>query len=235
MRAFRHLVFAALIPLAACDAAQPEDNAPAADAPAEAPAQARGAAAQNGFEGVITATATSDGERTESVMRVKDSRWRLEMEMDGERGAIIRDRNGRMMSLIESTRQYMYLPELEGEDDPMQFTATGQSETVAGHQCRYYRIRDPNGVQDGDEVCVTTELGFVGFGPSGPFGAADERTLRQQFRDGFLILKSRDPRGAVEYEVTRIERTSVSDAMFAPPPGYTELQRPGLGIPPRRP
>lgn len=233
MRACRHLVFAALIPLAACNGSQTDDTAPAVDARAEAPAQTREATTRDSFEGVITATMMADGERIESIMRVKGSRWRLEMEMDGERGALIRDESGRTMTLMEGTRQYVYLPELPGDDEPLQFTATGQSETIAGYPCRYYRIHDPNGVQDGDEVCITTALGFVGFGPSGPYSAADERALRQQFADGFLVLKTRDPQGVIEYEITSIERTAVSDAMFAPPPGYTEIQHPGVGIPAR--
>jgi hypothetical protein len=90
-------------------------------------------------------------------------------------------------------------------------------------------------VQDGDEVCITTTLGFVGIGPSGPFQAADDAALRQQFGSGFLILKSPDTGDGVAYEVTRIERTAVSDDRFTPPAGYTEFRQPGVGAPPRRP
>lgn len=102
---------------------------------------------------------------------------------------------------------------------------------MAGHDCRYYRLRDPNGVQDGDQVCVTTAFGFAGMGPGAAGARLDDMALRQQFRDGFMILKSRDAQGQVEYEVTAIERTAVADDMFEPPAGYAELGglRPGDG------
>jgi hypothetical protein len=242
MRFLRPLLLSILIPLAACGGSQPDDSArPEGAAPAGDPSAATDATAgrsgtRNGFEGVITAVVTSDGERTQSTMWVKGSRVRIDMEMDGERGAIIHDANGRTISLLESARQYFVFPEVPADDDePMRFTATGQSETVAGYRCQFYRIQDPNGVQDGDEACITTELGWVGFGAAGIRRAADERALRQQFRDGFLILKSREPQGGTEFEVTRIERTSVSDDRFAPPPGFTEMRTPGLGSLPGRP
>lgn len=185
-----------------------------------------GAAAQGTFEGVITAVAITEGERDEMVLRVKGTQWRLEMEIDGDRGVMIRDRNGRTMSLIEESRQFHLFPVPEGEDEPVQYTATGRKETVAGHPCEYYRIRDPNGLMDGDQACITNALGFVGFTGAAPLSPADERAIRSQFASGFFILKLLDSRGGTISTFTNVERTSVSDTMFAPPPGYTELRMP---------
>jgi hypothetical protein len=190
-------------------------------------------AAQGAFEGVITATTIDDGARNEQIMHFKGPRSRIEMNFDGERGTIIRDGNGRLLSLIDETRQYMLFPELsDDDDDASRFVATGQSETVAGYSCQYYRIEDPTGIQDGDLSCITTALGFVGFGGTGPIAAAEERAIRAQFKDGFMVLKTLDAGGVTEFEVTRVERTAVSDALFEIPPDYTEFTVPGAGFRP---
>jgi hypothetical protein len=220
---------AVLLLLFACGGQTADDDAVPADTRPAAPT-ANGAAAtvQGDFEGVIHVTTFDEGESTQGVLRIKGSRWRFETEMDGERAAIVSNRDGRVFSIIDSERQYAWFPTVAGEDEPMQFEATGESETVAGYECRYYQVRDPNEVQDGDHVCVTTALGFVGISPTGA-ARIDDAAIRQQFRDGFMILKSRDAQGAVEYEVTRIERNAVPDDMFEPPAGYTELGGPGTG------
>jgi hypothetical protein len=194
-------------------------------------------AAQGAFEGVITATTIDDGARSQQIQQImhfKGARSRIEMNFDGERGTIIRDGNGRLLSLIDETRQYMVFPELsdDDDDDAPRFVATGQSETVAGYSCQYYRIEDPTGIQDGDVSCVTTALGFVGFGGTGPIAAADEQAIRAQFKDGFMVLKTLDAGGAAEFEVTKVERTAVSDALFEIPPDYTEFTVPGAGFRP---
>lgn len=219
---------AVLLLLLACGGQAADGEAVPAGAPAAATGTG-GATSQGDFEGVIHVTTFDEGESIDGVLRIKGDRWRFETRMDGERAAVVRGRDGRVFSILDSERQYAYFPNLAGEDEPMQFEATGTSETVAGHECRYYRIRDPDEVQDGDEVCITTALGFVGIGPIGPATRLDDAAIRQQFRDGFMILKSRSPQGVVEYQVTRIERTAVGDDMFEPPAGYTELRAPGMG------
>jgi hypothetical protein len=189
--------------------------------------------AQGAFEGVITGTTMIDGETGEVIVRVKGSKSRLEFDADGERAVIIRDGDGRVLSLLEETRQYFVSSVPPGEDDDAaQFAPTGRSETIAGYPCEYYRMDDPSGIQDGDEVCVTTALGFVGFGAAGSLAPGDEGAIREQFPNGFLILKTLDSTGAVDYVVTEIERTALDDSLFEPPSGYTEFKMPGGGAPP---
>jgi hypothetical protein len=219
---------AALLVLFACGGQTADDDAAPADTPPAAAAGTRGAATQGDFEGVIHVATFDEGESTPGVLRIKGTRWRFETEMEGERAAIVRGSDGRVFSVSDSERQYAWFPDVGGEDEPLQFEPTGESETVAGYECRHYRLRDPNGLQDGDQVCVTTALGFAGMGPGAAGAQLDDAALRQQFRDGFMILKSRDAQGVLEYEVTRVDRTAVPDDMFEPPAGYTELG----GIPP---
>jgi hypothetical protein len=217
-----------LLLLLACGGPPADGQAAPADAPPAAATGTGGAAAQGDFEGVIHVTTFDDGESIDGVLRVKGARWRFETEMDGEQAVIVRGRDGRVFSIIHSQRQYAWFPQLSGDDEAMQFEATGATDRVAGYECTYHRIRDPDGVLDGDEVCVTAALGFVGVGPTGAATMLDDAAIRQQFRDGFMILKSRDSQGVVEYEVTRIERTAVGDDMFEPPAGYTELTAAGM-------
>jgi hypothetical protein len=219
---------AALLLLFACGGQTADDDAAPADAAPAITTGTTGSATQGDFEGVIHVATFDEGESTPGMLRIKGTRWRFETEMEGERAAIVRGSDGRVFSVSDSERQYAWFPDVGGEDEPLQFEATGESETVAGYECRYYRLRDPNGLQDGDEVCVTTALGFAGMGPGAAGAQLDDAALRQQFRDGFMILKSRDAQGVLEYEVTRIERTAVADDMFEPPAGYRELG----GLPP---
>lgn len=221
------LVLVSLL-LLACGGAAPEGDATTAErAPA---ADAGSAAAVSGdFEGVIHFRTMDEGDVSDGVLQVKGSRWRFDMAADGDSGHIVHGSDGRMFSVSHTERQYMYFPQVEGGTDALQFAELGGTDRVAGYDCRWYRISDPSGVQDGDEVCVTTSLGFVGFGPSGASARLDQESVRQQFRAGFMILKSRDPQGGVEYEVTRVERTSVADDRFQPPSGYTEFTVPGMG------
>lgn len=189
-------------------------------------------AAQGTFEGVITVTVASNGERGQHTLSIKGPMWRADMEVDGERNSLIRDQGGRLISLIDTERIYVVLWSGEMDvGDALQFTELGRRETVAGYECRYYRVRDSNGVMDGNEVCVTTALGFVGFSPAGPLSAANEQGIRRQFSDGFLILKSLDSRGNVGYEISKIERKSLNDDLFVPPSGYQEVKLPGIGGP----
>lgn len=220
---------ATLLLLFACDDRTADGDAVPADSPPAAAASTGGATAQGDFEGVIHVATYDEGQPTPGVLRIRGTRWRFETEMDGERAAIVRNSDGRVFSVSDEERQYAWFPVISGEDEPLQFEATGESEMVAGYECRYYRIRDPNGLQDGDQVCVTTALGFAGMGPGAAGARLDEAALRQQFREGFMILKSLDAQGAVEYEVTRIERTAVADDMFVPPAGYSELGGPRPG------
>ena len=68
----------------------------------------------------------------------------------------------------------------------------------------------------------------------GPWGFADRVEGDDQFGDGFLVLKVLDSKGATSTEVIKVDRRPLSDALFAPPPGYTETKLPN-GMTPQRP
>lgn len=191
-----------------------------------------GLAAQGRFEGVITLrTGTTKGNGVEDHLYVKGSRVRLER---GE-NTVIWDQDGRQIAIRNAARQYVVLGTAsQTKPSTLRFEPTGRSETVAGYPCKYYKIVDSSDkARASGEGCVTMALGFVKLGP-GALVPADERTLRGQFRDGFLLLKVLDQKGVAASEVTQVERRSLSDALFAPPAGYTEMKLRG-GMTPQRP
>jgi Domain of unknown function (DUF4412) len=183
-----------------------------------------GLAAQSSFEGVITMTMKG----TESHVYVKGSRMRIE---NGDR-ILIRGQDGKTLAIRSAARQYLVLGTM-GKPSSTSFEATGRGETVAGYPCKYYKVVESNaGKREDREGCVSTALGFVILGPGGT-PLTDEAMLRGQFSSGFMLLKVVDKKGVASLEVTKVDRRAVSDAMFAPPQGFTEIKLPGMGAPPR--
>jgi hypothetical protein len=188
-------------------------------------------AAQKQFEGIITWGSTLAGGRGETVIHVKGVKVRMDIS-DAQRGAFtsIRDQNGRVLMLNPPKKAFYVLGNAKTLLEPMKYEATGRKETVAGYTCEYYRVLDMHGRNPDDtESCITTALGFAAIGPSGPMSNAEDRSIHEQFRDGFMILKVTHG-GKTGVQVLKVEQTAVSDALFAPPSDYTEIKmggRPG--------
>ena len=186
--------------------------------------------AQKAFEGIITWGSTMSGGRGATTIRVKGARIRTDAG-DEQRGTFttIKDESGRILMLMAPRKAYYVMGNVQSIA-PKKYEATGRSETVAGYPCKDYRVLDSNGSsKDNEEVCVTTALGFVPIGAGSPMSDAAARAVREQFRDGFLILKSVRA-GKTPFEVLKVEPTSLSDALFSPPADYTEMKmgaRPG--------
>ena len=184
------------------------------------------ASAQSSFEGVIT---IARGDKHDMTMRIKGDRVRVETDFGEGPMVLIRAEDGRMMSVITAERRYVVMPGQSGLNAVPHFAPTGRHATIAGLECQYYRQAEesqfwgPPG-----ELCITKALGFHVMGGGGAkMNAAAFSTLKAQFGTGFFILKKIDPTGGTSFEVTKVERTSVSDAMFAPPAGFTEIKMPG--------
>lgn len=181
-------------------------------------------AAQSTFEGVLTIQVGSGNGPGSGKYWIKGTRMRVD---GGPQGTMIRDESGRLLTLMQSERRYLVIAAMNRAAQLPKMTPTGKSETIAGYPCRYYTAHDAT-TGHAYEMCITTALGFSGLGPNGPLAPDDERTLREQFKTGFMVLKSVDHDGTVIKLVTNVQKTSVSDAMFAPPAGYTEVKMPGM-------
>lgn len=199
------------------------------------------AGAQEPFEGVLATTSISEEGRMTSKVWIKGDRRRMEAVVNGTRVTMLVDADGTFTTLMDDRRQY-YVLEIprDDEDDALpSFEPTGRTETVAGHRCTYYRMRDP-AQPKADEVqsCVASGFGYVSFAGQGVADIGSARlaqsaALRRAFADGFTVLKILDRAGTVIYEVTSIERAPVADAQLVPPAGYTPLTMPGSGRPVR--
>src|SRR5215467_7405297 len=176
------------------------------------------------FEGVITLSAPGmlDGAK----LFYKGSRAR--MERRGSLGTLLLDGSGRIIRLIDARHQYFIMGSRTGvpQRSP-KFEPLGKQETIAGLTCSFYHTRDPGGLQDGDDVCVTSALGFVGLTLGGPLGDLNAQAVRNQFPKGFYILKTVTKKGTVS-QVVSIERKPLADDLFVPPAGYTEMTMPGI-------
>jgi hypothetical protein len=227
------------------------------------------ARAQAPFEGVITYAMTGNkGQALEMRYMTKGSRYRMEM---GPESAMIMDAgSSSMILLMPAQKSYMRMdlrqaaagmgslaeimekakgggrPAATGARavpaTPPKITATGRTETIAGHSCEHYLFGD---AQDMD-VCAAKGLGYFGMGAGsarGPMGMGAgvggmlppgwDHTAKA-FADGFLPLKlERVKAGTRELvmECTQLERKALADALFVPPPDYKEIKMPGFGRP----
>jgi len=201
---------------------------------------AAGASAQ-AFEGVITQKMTAGGMNMDLVIYVKGEKVRQEMNATGMPGGamIVDPASGDAIMLMTGQKQYMRFPVSEtgrqGDARVPEFTATGVKETIAGHSCEHYTVKVENNDVD---VCIATGIGtFVGASGANPMGGrrggggegisdAAMRELARQFKGGFFPLKivSRTERGDATIEVTKIEKKSLSDDLFAIPEGFTEIR-----------
>lgn len=182
-----------------------------------------GLAAQAAFEGAITMKAgITSGKPVETHLWVKGSRVRIEMNapMLGQVAFLVDDRS--VTRVMDATKSYMVLP--GGALSTVKYVPTGKHDTVAGYGCDYYKVQ--GGREKNEQACITSSLGFVGFGPGGPMGAADQAALRTQFKGGFLVLKTVTGDGTTRAEVIKVEKGPVSDARVKVPAGYSEMKRP---------
>ncbi len=183
------------------------------------------------FEGVITSKLGAKSDAKLQTVQVKGNRWRLDTEFGGGpmgRGSIISDGEGGVMMLVPARKMYTRPPALQGKAGNLSdntFTATGKKDKVIGYECEYFTMKDASSPNDVVQWCITSALGFLGFTPGQKL--SNGAVLRKQFPKGFFVLKELDDKGAVSFEVVKVDRKSVDASVFAPPPDYKEMKIPG--------
>jgi Domain of unknown function (DUF4412) len=202
-------------------------------APAALPAQS--------FEGVITAntsTGNRSGKPTPVVIQVKGTSWRMDTDMGGGPGSVIADGQGNVTMVSHARKSWTRPPMMQmkqGADlGDYSFSATGKKDKVLDYECEYYRVKNASEPKDDKQWCITSALGYVGYTPLRQL--SNSNALKKTFPKGFFLLKGTDDKGAVFYEVTKVEKKSLDDALFAPPADYKEMQMPGMpaGMPPAK-
>lgn len=210
------------------------------------------AAAQGtGFEGVTTYQLHSEKSPARTmVVTSKGNKLRVDMSdptNPSRGGSFVMDGDAhtRMMVMNEQ-KKYIIMPESmaggmgKGADaadgKKFTFTKTGRTETVAGVTCQVIHGTgtDTNGKTEEGDMCVAKGVGFnpamwenLGGQAGAPRGGM--AAIRDAVGDGNGIVKmsnTKDGQPNFTIEVTNINKSSVADAAFAPPAGFTQFQMP---------
>jgi hypothetical protein len=207
--------------------------------------------AQQAFEGTIKYHIRGQGVDSEMVQHVSGDRIRVEMSTAMGASIMIMDtRAETMLVLMPAQKMYMKMDlqsaaELADQlqagkrqemEEDFSLTATGKKETIAGHECEHYTMKQGDSAVD---VCAAKGLGFYmgsNRGMSGPgrgeqqrgmggLSKAQEAALRARFKDGFLPLRTEV--GGMIMEATSIEMKKLPTDLFKAPEGYNEMKVPG--------
>ncbi len=206
------------------------------------------------FEGEITVTSTHANHPAPETMLIalKGQRIRFSTEAKGPGGAGILDlKDKKIIMTMDAQKKFiemdlgsfnpaaahgMPMPAAPAAGTaapatPPKIDKTGKHETVAGHDCEDWTITDSNGHKA--VVCMASDVGAF------DFGGMEAASFVPSFLRGGFFGGPVFPLKAVELdeagketsriEATRIERKSLDDATFAPPPGYTKLDLGNMG------
>jgi len=210
-------------------------------------------AAAGDFEGVVSSrVASGEGKSFDVLYYIKPDGMRQESSLPDNPGQhivmIVNIPSAKMMTLMPERKMYttLDLKELQGmgggqEAHFPKLTATGKTETIAGHTCEHYQMGDE---QKNVDMCVARGMGFFGMGGGSGGGlmfsekmkaeAAGNPEWTKLLEGGAFPLKMTTTDGGkitMTSEVTNIERKKLDDSLFSPPPDYTEMKMP-TGVPP---
>jgi len=210
------------------------------------------ASAQSAFQGVVKYRLTTEGRTVDVTYLTKGDRARSEMQMDGMAIAMLMDASATTMTtLMPSEKMYMTMDlsrmrqQARPDTAEQQFTATGRTETIAGHECEHYLT----GTAQNTDMCVATGLGYyLGGGAAGRRGPgsggnsyglprpgdARAAAFRAKFSNGFFPLRLTVTEGGkvtTDMVVTSIEPRALADDLFTVPADFTEMRMPGMGPP----
>jgi hypothetical protein len=188
------------------------------------------------FEGTmnfVTHSPEGDGTLTQ-ITKGTRTRYDFSGAGDGGRsGSMIYDSATRTRTMLLPARK-MYLtmtgdPPSHGNEpkSDIAWTRTGKMETVAGVKCEiYHGSGTRNGKPQEGDVCVAKGVG-LGVNGGGPLASAMRRYSALKLAPDQGIVKAStvvDGKPQVELELTKVTRGGVTDADFAIPAGYTQLQ-----------
>jgi hypothetical protein len=200
------------------------------------------AVAQAKFEGVVTARMASlAGRGGTATYSVKGER--LRMDMTGATGVTVTMLHDPSKSLnvmlMHQQKMVMDVSTMQGrgaaavQSKKPAMTMTGKKETIAGRECEHVLITSDDGGQI--DVCLAKGMGSFIMGGSmggrGRGGEAPPEVLSRLGADAFPLKVADPKRGVTIFEVTKIEKKSLDDSMFAIPDGYQKIDMGRLGRP----
>ena len=193
------------------------------------------AASDEAFEGKVTYRTSMGGMAVEVTQFIKGKRLRQDIDspmgkiviiFDAEAGKLATTGPGqpkRVMSFDDMRRG----SPRGNRSSEVEITTTGRRDTIAGHPCEHYLIKQGRNELD---ICTATGFGFYGAPLELGLGAAGslerelggeglgawEKKLKDTFKDGFFPLKisTKTPMGPVEMVAEKVERLKLLDYVF---------------------
>jgi hypothetical protein len=198
----------------------------AALAPAAALAQGR-------FEGVITARMTAGQGGTDVAYSVKGDQFRMDVAGRSGMSMYMLYDAAKTSTLMVMPTQRMYMEmgqvgaEQQGDRKVPDIKMTGKKETIAGYECEHMLITSDNEQWD---VCAAK--GIASFrAMTNPMGRGAPAAVNawQRLGKDMFPLKVVKPGAEVTFEVTKIEKKSLDNSLFAVPDGFTKMDMGGMG------
>jgi hypothetical protein len=232
------------------------------------------ASAQTQFEGTVKYRMDIQGSQSvDMVHHVKGEDIRVDMNMSGQSISLIMNRPGtRQIFLLHDSQQWMDMKALQSmmaamgrgsaeqqqevDVGNLEIKATGQKETIAGHECEHYTF-----TSDGNQVdvCAATGLGWYfgtpamgggmmmgmggrgrGMGMGGMAGGTGNQGVpglsnaqvaewQQKFANGFFPLKMTvTGENSLTLVVTELQQRDLDLPLFRAPATYTEMRIGGV-------
>ena len=196
-----------------------------------------------GFDGVIQFVSYEDADHPDTMTQIsKGSKIRFEGMGKGN-GAMIMDGTTRLI-LLTDQQKYMEMPANLGAREATEEGSkhrgvaekTGKTEVVAGVPCNVWHYKGTNndGSAEEGDACIARGTGFMinrlSGGMVGNYFNAGGAAFATEMKNGGGIMKVTE-NGKLSLVAVKVQATSVPDAMFAPPPGYTKMEMPGRGGP----
>jgi hypothetical protein len=201
-----------------------------------------------GFQGVMQFVSyeRNSNEPDTMTQMTKGSKIRFEG-MGKSGGAMIMDGTNRLV-LLPERKQYMNMPADFGSGAAAEEAAkhhgtavkTGKSENIAGITCEdwHYKGTDDEGKPEEGDVCIAKGAGLMinrlSGGIAGHIFGAGGTDFNNAINNGYGIMKVTD-HDKVVLIALRAQASAIPDAMFAPPPDYTQMTMPGGMGRPRKP
>jgi uncharacterized protein DUF4412 len=194
-----------------------------------------------GFDGVIQFVSYENHPEHPDTMTQMTKGNKVRLEGMGKGGAMIINGTNRII-VIPEQKQYMELPMDLGEKATAGESAkhhgvavkTGKTENVAGIPCEdwHYKGTDDDGKAQEGDVCVAQGAGFMlnrlAGGVTEHMFDEGGQAFNQAMKNGGGLMKATN-NGKVSFVAVKAQATSLPDAMFAPPAGYTKMDVPHMG------
>ena len=192
------------------------------------------------FEGKVSFTMTSGKNKSQEInYSIKGDKVRINMpEAKGMGGMIMDTTKKEMLMIMDEQKAYMVmaLPQtavdaMAKNADDAKLEKTNETEKILGYTATKYIVTSKEGTTD---LWLAEGLGtFMGFN-NNPMGGkrqaapkAWERLLAGKELFPMRVV-GKDGRDSFRMEVTAIDKTSLPDSLFTPPPGYQKFDMGGM-------